>query len=253
MTFFITIAFLITASISPQKAHEIALRVWQNECAATIDGLISWNEGEEFASLGIGHFIWYPSAQGPYAETFPTLLRFIKSKGIRLPHWLKTSHRCPWKSKKQFRQAFGSKKMLELKQFLKETIDIQAEFLVERLHQTLPEFEAHLSKEQKETILPRYHRLAESSLGLCILVDYINFKGYGTSTKERYQGQGWGLAQVLERMHDDLDPIEEFMRSAKEVLTERVKNSPPERHEERFLDGWISRIGTYQPIPTQKR
>ena len=25
----------------------------------TISGLTSWNVGENFASLGIGHFIWY--------------------------------------------------------------------------------------------------------------------------------------------------------------------------------------------------
>ena len=29
-------------------------------------------------------------------------------------------------------------------------------------------------------------------------MDYVNFKGEGVSSSERYRGQGWGLLQVLE-------------------------------------------------------
>ena len=36
------------------------MKIWQNESGATVSGLTHWNEGEEFPSLGIGHFIWYP-------------------------------------------------------------------------------------------------------------------------------------------------------------------------------------------------
>ncbi len=52
----------------------------------TISGLTSWNQGEDFASLGIGHFIWYPKGrQGPFEESFPTLVSFVSSRGAKLP------------------------------------------------------------------------------------------------------------------------------------------------------------------------
>jgi hypothetical protein len=41
----------------------IGRKVWQNECGGTVAGLTSWNAGENFASLGIGHFIWYPAGR----------------------------------------------------------------------------------------------------------------------------------------------------------------------------------------------
>jgi hypothetical protein len=38
----------------------------------------------------------------------------------------------------------------------------------------------------------------------------------------------------------------EFANSAERVLRERVRNAPPERHEERWLAGWLNRIATYR-------
>ena len=47
-------------------------RIWKNECAGSVAGLVSWNDGEAFPSLGIGHFIWYPAGYtGPFDESFP--------------------------------------------------------------------------------------------------------------------------------------------------------------------------------------
>ncbi len=43
--------------LSPDQLQRVGQRIWQNECSGTIDGLTSWNSGEDFASLGIGHFI----------------------------------------------------------------------------------------------------------------------------------------------------------------------------------------------------
>jgi len=64
----------------------IGKRVWQNECNGTISGLTAWNQGEDFASLGIGHFIWYPKERrGPFDESFPKLVSFISKRGAKLP------------------------------------------------------------------------------------------------------------------------------------------------------------------------
>ncbi|MBX9724225.1 MAG: hypothetical protein K2X81_22645, partial [Candidatus Obscuribacterales bacterium] len=45
--------------LSEKEAAAVGQKIWRNECSGSIDGLTSWNAGEEFPSLGIGHFIWY--------------------------------------------------------------------------------------------------------------------------------------------------------------------------------------------------
>jgi hypothetical protein len=83
--------------------------------------------------------------------------------------------------------------------------------------------------------------------GRYALVDYVNFKGEGILHTERYHDQGWGLLQVLETMHgnSDASAVDEFARGAKTVLTRRVHNAPPQRHESQWLTGWLRRIDSY--------
>src|SRR5262249_43273836 len=73
-------------ALSHSDALKIGKRVWQNECNGTISGLTAWNKGEDFASLGIGHFIWYPKGRrGPFEESFPKLVIFVSKRGAKLP------------------------------------------------------------------------------------------------------------------------------------------------------------------------
>src|SRR5438105_5472868 len=125
--------------ISPADAQRIGKRIWQNECGGTIPGLTSWNAGENFASLGIGHFIWYPKGQrGPFEESFPKLVSFVSGRGAKLPPFLLSASFCPWNSRAEFQQAIDSPKMKQLRQFLVDTIDLQAQFLIARLQEALP-------------------------------------------------------------------------------------------------------------------
>src|SRR4029453_10835085 len=101
-------------SLTQSEAREIGKKIWQNECNGTVAGLTSWNEGENFASLGIGHFIWYPKGQrGPFEESFPKLVSFISSHGAKLPQFLLPGHDtfCPWQSRAEFQEAINSPKM----------------------------------------------------------------------------------------------------------------------------------------------
>ncbi|MFV0338120.1 MAG: hypothetical protein ACK5LK_07760, partial [Chthoniobacterales bacterium] len=83
--------------LSNSQAQEIGHRIWKNECAGTIDGLTSWNSGEQFASLGIGHFIWYPVGKsGPFEESFPRLISYLAQQGVDIPTWLQQARGCPW-------------------------------------------------------------------------------------------------------------------------------------------------------------
>src|SRR4051794_23526148 len=97
--------FTARAEISSTDLARIGKKVWHNECNGTLEGLTSWNAGEDFASLGIGHFIWYPvGRRGPFEESFPELVRFISARGEKSPTWFSSA--CPWKSRTDFQRDF---------------------------------------------------------------------------------------------------------------------------------------------------
>jgi hypothetical protein len=112
------------------------------------------------------------------------------------------------------------------------------------LEQALPKMLEAVQSGDREKVRANFDRLAAEPEGLYALVDYVNFKGEGTLTSERYHGQGWGLLQVLEEMGKG-SARPEFCRAADRVLTRRVANSPPGRNEQRWLPGWRNRIRTY--------
>jgi hypothetical protein len=238
-------------SLSHSSALKIGQRVWQNECNGTVSGLTSWNQGEDFASLGIGHFIWYPKGRrGPFEESFPKVVSFISSRGAKLPAVLLDAgagNACPWNSRAEFVRAQHSVEMNQLRRFLADTIDLQAEFLVARLEAALPKMLAEAAPTDRLNVQQQIERLTKTPQGCYALVDYVNFKGEGVLHSERYQGQGWGLLQVLEAMHgnSEAEAADEFARAATAVLTRRVHNSPPERHESQWLTGWLRRVNSY--------
>src|SRR5260370_16721711 len=89
--------------LSDQQAARIGAKIWQNESGHTIAGLTAWNFGEEFAALGIGHFIWYPAGRrGPFEESFPPLLRFLAANGVQVPDCLNNSDSFPRPTQARF-------------------------------------------------------------------------------------------------------------------------------------------------------
>jgi hypothetical protein len=236
-------------NLSNTEALRIGKRIWQNECRGTIAGLTSWNAGENFASLGIGHFIWYPKqVRGPFEESFPLFLKFAESRHANLPTWLGQAEACPWMSRTEFLRAQDSPKMSQLREFLTHTIDLQAQFMVTRLQDSLDKMLDKAPPAERTNINDQFVRVASTSQGCYALVDYVNFKGEGTLSTEQYRGQGWGLLQVLEEMHgtgSGQSAVNEFSHAAAAVLKRRVRNSPPERKESRWLPGWVNRVKSY--------
>lgn len=235
-------------NLSPAETRRIGNRIWQNECGGTVAGLTSWNAGENFASLGIGHFIWYPKGvRGPFEESFPKFVEFARGREGKLPALLSANESCPWQTRAEFNQAAQSPPMKELRAFLARTIDLQAEFLVHRLRDALPKMLAEGGSSSHAQVQRRFDQVAGTASGCYALVDYVNFKGEGVLATERYAGQGWGLLQVLEGMNDVTGraAVKSFADSAKTVLKNRVRNSPPERNEARWLPGWLKRVDTY--------
>ncbi len=234
-------------NLTRAEAVEVGRLVWRNESAGSVDGLTAWNKGEDFASMGIGHFIWYPEGKrGPYHESFPELLEFLEERGVRLPASLRGRPACPWQTREAFMRDFRSPTMLEIRGFLESTVAEQAVFLALRLERSLPKMLAAAEPRNRERIRANFQRVAASPQGVYALIDYVNFKGEGTAPGERYNGAGWGLLQVLEGMKDDKSALAAFADSARAVLARRVENAPPARNEKRWLQGWFNRIETYR-------
>lgn len=236
-------------NLPKEQLEKIGLLVWQNECNGTLDGLISWNPSENFPSLGIGHFIWYPEGveEKKFEEGFPPFIEFLSKKlkdtEIKIPSWIKSKKGFPWKTREVFINDKRSKKMLQLRDLLAKTLDCQFEYLFKRFEAATTALEPELTPTQKKNLAA----LLSCSNGIYALVDYVNFKGTGLSPTERYRGQGWGLLQVLQNIPEEAEDIEnEFITSAKKVLARRIKNAPVERNEAQYQKGWYKRLETYQ-------
>ena len=226
--------------------------IFQNECASKIPCLTSWNKGEDFASLGIGHFIWYPKglseSEKKFDESFPELLSWMQRKGVKIPLWLQKKQGNPWKNRSQFKEVENTKKMIKLRDFLLKTISFQVEFMRNRLKNALPSILKRLPASQHAHIQEQFHYMANSPMGFYALMDYVNFKGEGIKIYERYEDKGWGLLQVLQHMQSTQagsTAIQDFSASAAYVLEQRVALSPPSRGEKRWLAGWKKRLKTY--------
>ena len=247
IVFALWVAFFTTSkacALSNKELDSIGHRVWQNECSGTRDGLTSWNEGEEFASLGIGHFIWYPKGMtGPFEESFPALVRFLAANGVKMPAWLRGE--CPWGSRAEFMADFQGPRLKELRDLLAGSVRLQSRFLAQRMETALPKLLAEAPAAKRDAVRRNFERLAASGKGTFALIDYVNFKGEGTNAKERYKGEGWGLLQVIEGMEggEDVPSWRAFSESAARVLTRRVKNA--DHDESRWLKGWLSRVRAY--------
>lgn len=240
----ITPATNLTAA---QKAS-IGRKIWQNESGGTVEGLTAWNTGEEFPSLGIGHFIWYPVGfNGRFKESWPEFIVFAERNGANPPAIAKQAD-APWDSRAEFQREFNSQEMVELRKWLASTVGVQTDFIIARSRASLPKMLNAAPASERAKIQENYRKVSASPQGTYALIDYVNFKGDGTSPTEKYNGQGWGMLQVLGGMQDVPEgsaAAAEFAASAKRALSRRIANSPPERGEARWREGWHNRCDTY--------
>lgn len=246
--FLFFIPLLCSWEMTPEEVETIGHRIFLNECSGKSEKLVWWNDGENFASLGIGHFIWYPKKEkGPFEETFPALLAFLNAQALCIPAWLKGAEKsCPWNSKQEFLEKNQEDKKEDLQTLLSSTIPLQAAFIITRFEQTMTSLFSDLPEKEKKEALRKIESIGQTFQGKYALIDYLNFKGEGILQKESYRGHGWGLRQVIQEMPVNAkDPVTAFSDTAKMVLKRRVQHAPTERHEERWLSGWIARVDTY--------
>lgn len=234
--------------LTESQKSAIGRKIWQNESGGKVDGLTAWNVGEEFPSLGIGHFIWYPAGfNGKFKESWPDFISYANRKGANPPTIAKVAD-SPWNSRAEFLKDFRSPEMTGLRNWLASTVNLQTDFIIERSRGAFPTILAAAPPTERSRIQANYHKVASTPNGTYALIDYVNFKGEGTSQTEKYKGQGWGLLQVLGGMEDvgsGPEAAKEFAASAKRILSRRIDNSPPARGEERWRQGWHNRCDTY--------
>ena len=116
-------------SISKAELDIVAEKIFKNEAGGKKIDLVYWNTGEDFPSLGIGHFIWYKQGQrGRFLESFPQLVAYYKSRNIKMPEIMEENVYSPWESREELfelRDA-GNEDIAEL---INSAISLSPEFL----------------------------------------------------------------------------------------------------------------------------
>jgi hypothetical protein len=241
----------ISLVLKPAQLDWIGQQIFQNECAGQFRCLVHWNDGEAFPSLGIGHFIWYPkNVEAGFVESFPTLIDYMAQRQRSIPDWLRElkPFDAPWADKAAFEAVENSPQVAELREFLAGSQGIQAEFIFRRAQASMTSVVEAAPLARQLTVSNHLAQLSQTPGGVYALVDYVNFKGEGLATSERYKGEGWGLLQVLQAMPEkSADPVlKQFREAADKVLTRRAELATQAREREQWLPGWRKRLNTYR-------
>lgn len=245
-----------TLQLTNAQAQVVGDKIWNNETTYRFDQpktwsrhelLTFWNQEEPFPSIGIGHFIWPPeNYTGPFSEgKFHKVIAYIKSKtSLSIPRALCERY-CPWKTREDFYKNFHSPEMQEIRDFLWNNRGLQLQFMLEHVNKTIRDILA-VDPSLSDTI----SALLKEPNGPYTLVDYLNFKLTGLDPKQRYNGQGWGLMQVLQNMKNHPAPTscESFSFSARYLLILRVLNSPVDENQHLWIPNWVARTNSYRSV-----
>lgn len=241
----------ISLVLKPAQLDWIGQQIFQNECAGQFRCLVHWNDGEAFPSLGIGHFIWYPhNVDSGFVESFPKLIDYMVQRQRSIPHWLRElkPFDAPWADKAAFEAVENSPQVAELREFLAGTQGVQAEFIFRRAQASIQNIVKAAPQARQPAVRDHLAQLSQTPGGVYALVDYVNFKGEGLALSERYQGEGWGLLQVLQAMPEQSaeSVLQQFREAADKVLTRRTELAPQARERDQWLPGWRKRLDTYR-------
>lgn len=228
--------------VSDEKVSALENKIQKAE-EASFDKILYWNLHEPFLYLGAGHFIWFPkNITFNFEEDFPKLLKFIKNSGYKLPDWIDDTLSCPWSSREEFEK--DQKKQTELRQLLESTQHLQIKFLVSYNFEKLTEIIQSFELEKQGQIKDKIISLLADSRGLFALVDYCHFKGSGLNAREFFKGKGYGLKQLLDALPEENVSIETFIKTAKDLLKDRVSLS--QGADDKWLINWMKRLDSYK-------
>jgi len=234
------------------EMERIGQKIFVNETGGRRERLVHWNHGEDFAAMGIGHFTWYPAGRRQrFGNTFPALVSYMTSRGAPPPPWVRlaVSRGAPWYSKQELEGVKHTQEVQQLIDYLYATRGLQIEYIVTRSQRAMQKFVSTTAAHLKARVSQNINTLAITPGGWYPLIDYVNFKGEGLNRQGGYQGQNWGMLQVLETMQPSQpgpSALAAFADAAYAILLRRVRNSPPQNNEARWLPGWRNRIDTYR-------
>ena len=136
---FLVLMFNSFGDIPQNQLDKVAELIFNNEASGKKEGLIVWNNGEEFISLGIGHFIWYPKDyNGVFQESFPDLQEHLVKRGYVLPKLLNFID-APWNNKEEYLAARSTDDYKDAIEFLYNTKEVQMELIGMRAEKALQE------------------------------------------------------------------------------------------------------------------
>lgn len=236
-----------------QELRVIGDKIFRNETGGQPEKTVHWNVGEDFAAMGIAHFTWYPPGRTQrYGNTFPLVLNYMTQRGAPPPAWIRfaAARGAPWFSRQELLRVKKTPQIKQLEQYLYNTRGLQAEYIIDRARRALPRIVQASPPQLKGKVIQNINSLANTPGGWYPLIDYVNFKGEGLNRNGGYNGQNWGVLQVLENMRPSrvgLNALNAFADSAYQILLRRVRNAP-NKGEERWLPGWKNRTNTYRTL-----
>ena len=243
----------LPTNLSAEQQLHLAQKISQNEIGKNQSYLTYWSKHEPFPSFGIGHFIWLPkNSKQPFKESFPQLIRFI-SPNLPPPPWITklSPFELPWQNRKTFYTDFDKPKLVQLRNWLKNSKQLQAEFIYQRFLKQLTQAKKSLSRRQLIGFETKLSELVSSPKGLFAIIDYANFKGLGNNNTEVYRLNGkkigWGLLDVILAMpslqtNQTKKSLDNFIQTAKYILKRRTLSKQSEK---RWLKGWYHRLDKY--------
>lgn len=249
--------------IDDQEKMNLAKKIAHMEYGDTgglgSSGITMWNSGEDFLSLGIGHFLWMPEKlfeDSPYQQSFKSFLEYyVERFGLEaIPAQLQKLFfdengqvkAMPWNSKKEFDAQFDSGDLVAIRSFLnkKENVIAQVDFILDRMKKNIAQIVKE-SKNPEGTLAYITELTTEGGDKLFPLIDYVNFKGDGLSPEDKKVVDGkeirWGLKQVLElaveKKNDQPD------RKASDIFPDAAVLTLSKRPDyQKWREGWRSRI-----------
>lgn len=233
--------------------YKIADLIDKNETNRLDSNLVHWNKGESFASLGIGHFIWYPRNRSKeFNEQFPSMIRSLQNAGVKVPKFITKQIKIGsfWRTRKEWKADKNSRRFKQLVKFLSDTKVYQAQYIQQTYYLKMFQLYSISSNREIMKMNKIINKITRQRGGTYVLIDYVNFKGIGGRPNKKYKNYDWGLKTVLLNMSKyHKDPIlTAFSKAATYTLEQRVKNAPKFRrkNEKKFMKGWRKRTNRYK-------